>query len=118
MGDTKAPAAASPASSAELKAGNDPLEAKIHPDFLPFKEDCVRLRRWFHKHPELSLKEEKTAAFIADELKKLGMEVKTHVGGFGVVGLLKGEGGEGRTIGIRADMGIILLFIFSIDIFL
>jgi hypothetical protein len=38
-----------------------------------------------HSNPELSLHEEKTAAKIADRLRKLGYDVTTNVGGTGVV---------------------------------
>src|SRR5262249_9099900 len=46
------------------------------------------LYRHFHSNPELSFQEEKTAARLADELKKLGIEVTTNVGRRGVVGVL------------------------------
>ncbi|MBU1701344.1 MAG: amidohydrolase [Candidatus Eisenbacteria bacterium] len=50
----------------------------------------VRWRRTIHRHPELGLKEEKTAAYIVDELQSANLDdIKTHVGGTGVVGLLK-----------------------------
>src|SRR5438067_13808982 len=49
-----------------------------------------------HKNPELSSHEEKTAAKMADELRKLGYEVTTGVGGTGVVGVLRS--GQGRTV--------------------
>jgi amidohydrolase len=55
-----------------------------------------------HRNPELSLHEEKTAARIADELRKLGYEVTTGVGGTGVVGVLKN--GPGPTVMIRAEL--------------
>ena len=42
-----------------------------------------------HRNPELSSHEEKTAAKIADQLRKLGYEVTTGFGGTGVVGVLK-----------------------------
>ena len=56
----------------------------------------------FHAHPELSFREERTAAKLAAELKSLGIEVTTGVGKTGVVGLLKN--GEGPTIMIRTDL--------------
>ena len=52
-----------------------------------------------HKHPELSMQEERTRGLIADHLKDLGYEV-TEVGG-GVVGTL--ENGDGKTVMLRAD---------------
>ena len=63
----------------------------------------VELRRLIHQHPELSNKEEKTAALVAKTLRELGIDVQENVGGYGVVGLIKGKG-PGKTIGLRADM--------------
>jgi hippurate hydrolase len=55
-----------------------------------------------HRNPELSLHEEKTAVKIADQLRRLGFEVTTGVGGTGVVGVLKN--GAGPTVMIRAEL--------------
>ncbi len=55
-----------------------------------------------HSHPELSFREQKTAARLAEELKALGIEVTTGVGGHGVVGVLKN--GAGPTILLRTDL--------------
>jgi len=63
----------------------------------------IQLRRRFHSEPELGLEEYKTAEFIADYLKKLGMEVRTGVAKTGVVATLKGEL-PGNVVGLRADI--------------
>ena len=55
-----------------------------------------------HAHPELSLREQNTAARLAEELKALGIEVTTGIGGHGVVGVLKN--GAGPTILVRTDL--------------
>src|ERR1041385_1958436 len=55
-----------------------------------------------HKNPELSMKEEKTAARLASELKALGYQVTTGVGGTGVVGVLKN--GTGPTVLLRTEL--------------
>jgi hippurate hydrolase len=55
-----------------------------------------------HRNPELSLHEEKTAAKIADQLRMLGYDVTTGVGGTGVVGIVKN--GAGPTVMIRAEL--------------
>lgn len=60
-------------------------------------------RRDFHRHPELSFKELRTARVIAEELGQIGLEPRTGVGGTGVVALLKGDQ-PGRTIMLRADI--------------
>ena len=56
----------------------------------------------FHRNPELSGMEVQTAARMAQELRALGYEVTTGVGGTGVVAVLKN--GAGPTVMIRADM--------------
>src|SRR5882724_468838 len=55
-----------------------------------------------HRNPELSNHEEKTAAKMATRLRELGFEVTEHVGGNGVVGVLRN--GSGPTVLVRTDM--------------
>ncbi|MBD3108893.1 amidohydrolase [Bacillus sp. AGMB 02131] len=62
----------------------------------------VAWRRYLHQNPELSFQETNTAKFIADQLKRFGIEVKEKVGGNGVVGVIEG-GRPGKTIAFRAD---------------
>jgi len=69
-------------------------------------ERLVTIRRDIHMHPELSKEEHRTSKIVADYLKNLGLEVKTDIGGKGVVGILKGSK-EGRKIAWRADMDAI-----------
>lgn len=68
-----------------------------------FYPKVVEWRRYFHQHPELSYKEQKTSERIADFLESLDLQVKKNVAGFGVTGLLIGEQ-PGPTIALRADM--------------
>lgn len=65
-------------------------------------EQMVEWRRHMHQYPELSQKEVKTAAMIADNLSDFGIEVQTGIGGNGVVGTIRG-GKPGKTIALRAD---------------
>jgi hippurate hydrolase len=74
------------------------IEAKIDVEF----PDLQALYLTLHQNPELSLQEEKSSARMAEELKKLGFEVTTKVGGNGVVGVLKN--GPGPTVLVRTDM--------------
>lgn len=69
-----------------------------------FNDDLVAIRRDFHEHPELGMEEHRTSAKVADMLREWGIETHTNVGNTGVVGILKGNRGEGRRIGLRADM--------------
>lgn len=63
----------------------------------------IEWRRHFHQYPELSNREVKTAALVAEHLKKLGIEVQTGIAKTGVIGLLK-SGKPGPVIALRADM--------------
>jgi amidohydrolase len=64
----------------------------------------VSTRRDLHRHPELGYREERTAGIAAERLRAAGYEVRTGVAVTGVVGRLRGEGGEGPTLLLRADM--------------
>ena len=63
----------------------------------------VEVRHDLHRHPELSNRETRTAALVARELRRLGLEVRTGVAKTGVVGILRG-GRTGRVVAVRADM--------------
>ncbi|GAA5344181.1 amidohydrolase [Planifilum fimeticola] len=63
----------------------------------------VEWRRRFHMEPELSFREERTPARVAEILRECGIDVRTGVGGRGVVGTLTG-GRPGKTVALRADM--------------
>ncbi|RCX23045.1 amidohydrolase [Fontibacillus phaseoli] len=60
-------------------------------------------RRHLHRHPELSFMEKETSAFVAERLAKLGIEVTSGIGGFGLIGVLRGNM-PGKTVALRADM--------------
>jgi hippurate hydrolase len=62
----------------------------------------VELYRHLHQTPELPLKEENTAARMAEEMQRLGVKVTKNIGGHGVVGVL--ENGKGKTVLLRSDM--------------
>lgn len=64
--------------------------------------ELVNFRRDLHMYPELSFQETETPRKIAAFLRELGLEVKTNVGGRGVVGYLRG-GKPGKTVALRAD---------------
>ncbi|MGX5659472.1 M20 family metallopeptidase [Castellaniella ginsengisoli] len=64
--------------------------------------DIEALYKDLHAHPELSMRETRTAGLAAERLRQAGYEVTAGVGGTGVVGLLRN--GEGPTVMLRADM--------------
>lgn len=67
------------------------------------EESLVTLRRDFHRHPELSFQEHRTAQIVAERLRAAKLEVHTGIGGTGVVGIFRGKN-PGRTVAWRADM--------------
>jgi amidohydrolase len=56
----------------------------------------------FHRNPELSYVEKRTAKVMAQQLRAAGATVTEGVGGTGVVGVMKN--GEGPVVLVRADM--------------
>ena len=66
-------------------------------------EEMIRLRRDFHRYPELGFAETRTSGIIAEYLRNLGLEVSEGVGTTGVVGVLNGNR-TGKTVMLRADM--------------
>ncbi|WP_370134906.1 amidohydrolase [Alteromonas sp.] len=74
----------------------DELANKVEPD-------VIKWRHHFHEFPELSNREFKTAEYVADYLKSLGLEVQTGVAKTGVVAILD-SGKPGPVVALRADM--------------
>jgi amidohydrolase len=72
------------------------LTREIAPGLIPIRRDL-------HQHAELSLQETRTAALVSEYFTKLGLEVRTGIGGTGVLGILRG-GKPGPVVGMRADM--------------
>ena len=66
----------------------------------------VAWRREFHRHPELSFEEVRTAGIVADHLRQLGLEVSTGIGKTGVVGVVEGDqiAADAPTLLLRFDM--------------
>ena len=60
-------------------------------------------RRHLHAHPELTLHEKETAAFVQARLTELGVPFVAGVGGHGVVATIS-RGQSNRSVGLRADM--------------
>lgn len=69
-----------------------------------FAPELTAIRRDLHAHPEIGFEEHRTSGIVAEKLSQWGIEVHRGVGGTGVIGLLKGNGGGSRRIGLRADM--------------
>jgi amidohydrolase len=85
-----------PASAQDLKERLGPAIQAVEPKVIAWRRDI-------HQNPELSNRETRTAALVAEHLRKLGLEVRTGVARTGVVGILKG-GKPGPVVALRADM--------------
>ncbi|MCC4597538.1 M20 family metallopeptidase [Xanthomonas campestris pv. phormiicola] len=85
-------ACAQSAERPEVAAAAAKLQAKV-----------VEWRRDFHQHPELSNREERTAAKVAERLRALGLKPQTGIAHHGVVAIIKGAL-PGPKIALRADM--------------
>ncbi|MBO6560656.1 MAG: amidohydrolase [Nisaea sp.] len=69
-----------------------------------FHAELTGWRRHIHQNPELGFEEFETADFVAARLTEMGIEIHRGLGGTGVVATIKGNGGDGPAIGLRADM--------------
>ncbi|HEX6886397.1 MAG TPA: amidohydrolase [Planctomycetota bacterium] len=87
---------------AQAPAG-DGLERTIVARIEARRAELIELRRDLHRHPELSGEEVRTAQVVAERMTALGFEVRTGVGGHGVVARLAG-GRPGPVVAFRADM--------------
>src|SRR3954470_21065089 len=79
------------------------LEQEIRQRATQIEDKLIAWRRDIHEHPELGEQETRTAALVAEHLKKLGLEVRTGVAQTGIVALLRGAK-PGPVVALRADM--------------
>ena len=70
--------------------------------------DVVEWRRYLHRHPELSFKEEHTAQFIFDKLQSFGNLEVSRPTRTSVVARLKGQL-PGKVLALRADIDALAL---------
>ncbi len=69
------------------------------------QDEIAGWRRHLHSIPELNFDLHETSAFVAEKLREFGCDdVATGIAKTGVVGIIKGRRGEGRTVGLRSDM--------------
>ncbi|HEX9473480.1 MAG TPA: amidohydrolase [Steroidobacteraceae bacterium] len=79
-----------------LHASIDRLADQVEPH-------VIANRRYIHQHPELSNRETETAAYIAERLRALGLEVHTGIAKTGVVAVLRG-GKPGPVVALRSEL--------------
>ncbi len=86
-------------SSLTINAQLDNIQIQVK----AIEQKVIEWRRDIHQNPELSNREERTAAMVASYMRSLGLEVKTGVAKTGVVAILKGDQ-PGPVVALRADM--------------
>ncbi len=68
-----------------------------------YEDEMIAIRRYIHKHPELSNQEFKTTELIREKLTEYGVEIAEIGMKTGVVGIIRG-GKSGKTVAIREDI--------------
>jgi len=77
----------------------------MNPILKALEADRAQMTEWFehmHRNPELSMREEKTARYIADIVKGWGYDVEEGIGKYGIVASMA-VGDSDKAIGLRAD---------------
>lgn len=88
-----------------IRAKTPVLKAmKLLPEILESAEVIQAIRRDIHAHPELCFEEKRTSDVVAEQLEAWGIKIHRGLGKTGVVGIIEGSLGKGRSIGLRADM--------------
>lgn len=82
---------------------NPKLLSTLDQQAKAIESKVIEWRRHFHQNPELSNREFKTGAKIAEHLKSLGLEVRYPVAKTGAVGILR-TGKPGPVLALRADI--------------
>lgn len=86
-----------------LPAQEHALQSRIDQRAEALEEQIIAWRRHIHENPELSNREYETAAYVAERLRALDIDVQTEVAHTGVVGVLEGKQ-PGPVVALRADM--------------
>src|SRR5206468_2079469 len=76
--------------------------ARLSPEVFALRDDILALRRDLHRHPELAWEERRTAEQITSFLRGSRVELRTGLGGTGVLAEVKGD--PSRTLLLRVDM--------------
>lgn len=80
------------------------LKSSLKARAAEIQPEIVGIRRTLHAHPELAFEEHETAALVCRSLDALGVPYEKGVAQTGVVALIEGRQGPGKTVALRADM--------------
>ena len=89
---------------AQTPPADDGLAAAVASATEAVGPRVVEWRRHLHENPELGFAETNTAAYVAERLRAMGLDVRTGVGRTGVVAVLKGDLPGSRVVALRTDM--------------
>ncbi|MGF6527966.1 amidohydrolase [Variovorax sp. PvP013] len=87
---------------AQTPPAASPLHARIAPVVAGMYPSLETLYKDLHAHPEIAFQEVKTAARMAEEMRKLGFEVTEKIGKTGVVAIYRN--GPGPTVMVRTEL--------------
>ena len=82
----------------------DTLAADVAAAATAVTPHLIEWRRHLHQNPELGFAEVNTAAYIAERLTAMGLEVRTGVGKTGIVAVLRGGLPGAHVVALRSDM--------------
>ena len=68
------------------------------------QQELIEIRRYLHRHPELSTLEKKTGRYIETKLSEWGIPNKGGYSETGVLAIIEGRNPQKRCIALRADM--------------
>src|SRR5690606_4426348 len=78
-------------------------DMKVIEELRGFAPQMTAWRHELHRHPELAFEEHRTSTLVAEQLRAMGLNPVTGIGGSAVVALTQGQA-AGPTIALRADM--------------
>jgi len=80
------------------------IKNMIHRLSAEYLDEIITIRRHLHRHPELSMEEVKTSAYIAAKLDEYHIPYKKGIAQTGIVATIEGMNPSAKTIALRADM--------------
>lgn len=82
----------------------DQIKKKIRVLSQQYLGQVISWRRHLHAHPELSMQEHQTAAFVSAHLTEMKIKHQTGIAETGIVAIIEGRNPQKKTIALRADM--------------
>jgi len=96
--------AAGAATAQTVVTPSDSLATDVAAATAAINPRLIEWRRHLHQNPELGFAEVKTAAYVAEQLTAMGLDVRTGVGKTGVVAVLRGGLPGSHVVALRSDM--------------